>query len=233
MSDVVVAALEDTLAVVVREGRLDAAVGLPLVLLEMRLPEFVLPALDVHTLVELEVLELVLPKMAVRVLEELNMVDVSMVVMLAAVEELGLLVAGTVEMPEVLIATAVDDAVMELEEEDIIVELLGDEIAELEALVVLKRELGVLDKVIVLRDEVALLLELELVLITIILALVILVIEMMVTAELAVLLPLDVLVLLDGLRFLDVLILLDVPIPFKELLSLEVEELDMLLTLLR
>ena len=56
--------------------------------------------------------------------------------MLAILKELGLLVAGTVEMPEVLIATAVDDAVVELEEEDITVESLGDEIARLEALVV-------------------------------------------------------------------------------------------------
>ena len=156
----VVAALENTLAVVAREGRLDAAVGLPLILLKMKMLGLVLPTLDVPILVEIEVLELVLPNMAVRVLEELNMVDLGMVVMLAAVEELGLLVAGTVEMSEVLIATAVDDAVVELEEEDITVELLGDEIAELETPVVLIPESGLLDEVIVLRDEVTLLLEL-------------------------------------------------------------------------
>ena len=156
----VVAALVNTLAVVAREGRLYAAVGLPLILLEMKMLGLVLPALDVPILVEIEVLELVLPNMAVRVLEELNMVDLGMVVMLAAVEELGLLVAGTVEMSEVLIATAVDDAVVELEEEDITVELLGDEIAELETPVVLIPESGLLDEVIVLRDEVTLLLEL-------------------------------------------------------------------------
>ena len=54
----VVAALENTLAVVVLEGRVDAAVGLSLVLLEMRLLGLVLPALDVNTLVEFEVVEL-------------------------------------------------------------------------------------------------------------------------------------------------------------------------------
>ena len=108
----VLAALEDLLAVIVLEGRLDAAVVLPLVLLETRLLELVLPALDVPILEELEVLELVLPTMAVCVLEELEMVDVGMVVMLAAVEELGLLVAGMVEMPELLRATAVGGAVV-------------------------------------------------------------------------------------------------------------------------
>ena len=107
MSDVVVAALKDALAVVVLEDRLDAVVGLLLVLIETRLLKLVLPALDVAILVELEVLELALPTM-----------------------ELGLLVAGTVEMPEVLIATAVDDAVVELEEDDVTVQLPGDEIAE-------------------------------------------------------------------------------------------------------
>ena len=68
VSDVVLAAWKDTLAVVVLEGRLDAAVVLPLVLLEMRLLELVLPALDVPALVELEVLELVLPTIAISVL---------------------------------------------------------------------------------------------------------------------------------------------------------------------
>ena len=130
VNDVVVAALKDALAVVVLEDSLDVAVGLPLVLIETRLLKLVLPAIDVPILVELEVLEHVLPTMAVSVLEELELVDAGMIVMLAAVEELGLLVTGTVEMPQVLIATAVDDAVVELEEDDVTVQLPGDEIAE-------------------------------------------------------------------------------------------------------